>query len=89
MLEDFRNKPVEKQYNRCCKRVQAIETVLQALENSIGKDKVEALLILKEMQRDNIYIEFLESDRSDENLHMQGLILDGEIKILKELSEDK
>lgn len=41
LLEDFRNKHVEKQYNKCLKRVEAIETVLQALENSISKNKIK------------------------------------------------
>lgn len=56
-------------------------------ENFIPKQKVKGKLKELKIERDKIYKEFIESNRLDKQLHVQGIYLDAQIIILQELLE--
>lgn len=56
-------------------------------ENFIPKQQVKGKLKELKIERDKIYKEFIESNRLDKQLHVQGIYLDAQIIILQELLE--
>ena len=54
-------------------------------ENFIPKQQVKGKLKELKIERDKIYKEFIESNRLDKQLHVQGIYLDAQIIILQEL----
>ena len=79
------------------KRIQELEEELEKAnrqldldyveENFIPKQKVKGKLKELKIERDKIYKEFIESNRLDKQLHVQGIYLDAQIIILQELLE--
>lgn len=56
-------------------------------ENFIPKQQVKGKLKELKIERDKIYKEFIESNRLDKQLHVQGIYLDAQIIILQKLLE--
>ena len=56
-------------------------------ENFTTKQQVKGKLKELKIERDKIYKEFIESNRLDKQLHVQGIYLDAQIIILQELLE--
>ena len=79
------------------KRIQELEEELEKAnrqldldyveENFIPKQQVKGKLKELKIERDKIYKEFIESNRLDKQLHVQGIYLDAQIIILQELLE--
>ena len=59
------------------------------VENSISKQEIEDKIEKLKINSQQIYKEFLKSNRLDMDLHCRGIYTDAQIVILKELLEEK
>lgn len=77
---------LEKENEDICTRVNS-EYIKK--ENSISKQEIEDKIEKLKINSQQVYEEFLKSNRLDMDLHCRGIYTDAQIVILKELLEEK
>lgn len=85
-------KELDTKNNELLKDLYSANCIIADLTDSIPTQKIKDKIEELEKISNNTYIEFLETNKTDADLHDKGLIIDGKIQALKELlqeSEDK
>ena len=78
------NKDLQKSVDQIYDNYQDISKMYFNLTEKIEK-KIEKL----KAKREKVYIQFLESNKTDKELHSKGLMLEGMIQVLEELLNGK
>ena len=81
-------KELDTKNNELLKDLYSANCIIADLTDSIPTQKIKDKIEELEKISNNTYIEFLETNKTDADLHDKGLIIDGKIQALKELLQE-